>query len=292
MSRPRQPGRWGAALVKLAGRLPPRLLVAIGRVQFLSPTLHRLIFRASRPLRESEGVIRHGLAAGLRFNPAGAHPGYALGTSEPEIQELLAEHLKPGDTFFDIGANVGFFTVLAAKLVGTAGCVVAFEPGPETAEALERNVRANGFDTVQIARVAVGNETGEAAFTLPETGHWSAARLTQFDGPAPYGERTCMVRVVSLDEARRRCEVPKQPQVVKIDVEGAEVAALHGMRDTLRSTRPVVICETHGTAPDVTELLEHLGYAVETLQDFSDEAWNPHVLGLPQVPNSERTARR
>src|SRR5688572_24855883 len=99
-------------LPQLARLVPPRWVGRINRMQFALPWTAPLIRAASKSLRTGESVIRHGVGKGMRFDPSGGNAGYALGTSEPEEQALLAECLRPGDVFYDIGANVGFFAVL------------------------------------------------------------------------------------------------------------------------------------------------------------------------------------
>ena len=90
-------------------------------------------------------VIGAGPGRGLRFDVGGGNPDFAAGTYEPPVQQALADCLKPGDVVLDVGANVGFIAVIAAKLVGPAGRVVAFEPVPENARLVRRNARLNGL---------------------------------------------------------------------------------------------------------------------------------------------------
>src|SRR5580658_10208738 len=127
--------------------LPASVIRWIGR-QHRNRYLGPLVRRASQRLRERPRTIARGQGRGLRFNPAGTHPGYALGTSEPEIQELLAANVKPGSVMWDVGANVGFLTLIAARLVGPNGQVVAFEPLPSNCEAIRRNLALNQMGNV------------------------------------------------------------------------------------------------------------------------------------------------
>src|ERR687893_362807 len=98
---------------RILDRLPPGTLRRLGTWQFSGPLARRIVGWGSRWVRNRDRTIRHGVGAGLRFNTGDANPGYALGTTEPLIQEALASCLGPGDVFYDVGANVGFFTVLA-----------------------------------------------------------------------------------------------------------------------------------------------------------------------------------
>ena len=88
-------------------------------------------------------TVRQGPAAGLRFGSRNASADYASGRNEATVQEAVAGHLRPGSVFFDVGANVGFFTLLAARAVGPRGHIVAVEPMPENVAALRRNLERN-----------------------------------------------------------------------------------------------------------------------------------------------------
>jgi hypothetical protein len=119
-------------------RVPAPVARWIGHQQF-RPYIGPLVRGATSWLRQGPRVVGHGQAKGLLIDPAGAHPGYALGTSEPAIQDLFAAHIQPGSVVWDVGANIGFFTLIAARLVGT-GQVVAFEPLPANRAAIQSNL--------------------------------------------------------------------------------------------------------------------------------------------------------
>src|SRR4051812_19476111 len=126
-----------ALVIKLA---PAGVLRWLGRAQFKVPLLRRVLGRITAGAMSGERVIAKGPARGLKIDPTGAHPGYALGTSEPVLQQALVNPLRSGGVFYDLGANVGFFTLLASRLVGPGGSVVAFEPDAQNAAALRENV--------------------------------------------------------------------------------------------------------------------------------------------------------
>ena len=83
-------------------------------------------------------TMSHGIGKGLKFDSGGERIAYVLGTAEPEQQNVMSQFLRQGDVFYDIGANKGFFTVLAARLVGDKGVVYAFEPFPESCKLIEK----------------------------------------------------------------------------------------------------------------------------------------------------------
>jgi len=133
-------------------KLPPSVIRLGGRVERALPFLSPAIRRTVRSRQVSDGLIAHGEGEGLRINPGGANPGYALGTTEPGVQQALAELLEPGMTFYDVGANMGFFSLIAWRRVGPHGRVRSFEPLPESARTLRHNVALNRA----LTRVAPG----------------------------------------------------------------------------------------------------------------------------------------
>jgi len=263
----------------LVDRLPAPAIRWIGRQQF-RPYIGPIIRASSARLRNRPRVIVHGHARGLRFNPSGAHPGYALGTSEPAIQDLFAAHIAPGSVVWDIGANVGFFTLLAARLVGT-GRVIAFEPLPANVAAIERNLALNDVSNVEIAEVAIGDEIGTATLSV-----YPSSGLAKLETPArAEGTREPSGHVdVSVSTLDAQLQLFPAPAFVKIDIEGAEEAALRGAATLLTEIKPTVVCELHGTRDNVVEILESYGYRVTTVEppDAVPRAeWYDHILATP-----------
>ena len=189
---------------------------------------------------------------------------------------MLADVLAPGDAFYDVGANIGYFTIMGARLVGPAGRVVAVEPQPEAVRRLRHNLALNGFDNVTVVETAVADEEGESDFVVSdeEVLEWAALETT----PAPEMRRI-RVPVTTLDTLRST-GLPA-PKLVKLDVEGAEVRVLNGMLATLRRDRPAVVCEVHSSPDEFRAALEAEGYKVTRL-GRTDEGSYGHVLGTPR----------
>jgi len=270
---------------RFAGLLPASWLRRIGAWQWTGALQRRFVQGASRWLRESDVTIRHGAAAGLRFNAGGANPGYALGTTEPAVQDALEGLLHAGDIFYDIGANVGFFTVLAARLVGPGGRVVAFEPLPANVAALRRNLALNGFANAVVVEAAAGVAGGTADLVPEEEPTW--ARLAGMergsDAPPDPSAGAVRVRVVSVDETVEAGAAPP-PTLVKIDVEGAELDVVSGMARTLRTHRPTLLVEMHGKNREFAALLARHGYAgrcIECTDPVEIARWDVHVIATP-----------
>ncbi len=157
--------------------------------------------------------------------------GMFLGTYEKETFELLSRLLEPGMTFVDLGAHIGCYTVIAASLVGRTGRVYAFEPHPENAELLRRNVLLNDYgDRVKVVRKAVADFSGEAVLVIDveDSGSHRMAREQNNRLGA-----SLVVEVTTLDDFFAREGWPKV-DVIKMDIEGAEIAALQGMSELSR----------------------------------------------------------
>ncbi len=210
-------------------------------------------------------MISNGPAAGLRIDATGRNVGYTLGTSDPDEQQWLCRHVSRGDVLFDIGANIGFFTLLGGKLVGAEGAVIAFEPLPDNLTQLHKNIALNGFDQVTVVAAAVSNEPGTASFATP-LGRRDTARLVRLqDDDNPRIE----VDVVTIDQWLNHTPDRRPPNVLKIDVEGSEIDVLRGAKNTLEAMRPTIMVEVHWLGRDFTRYVEQelapLGYVARQL---------------------------
>src|SRR5687767_12327641 len=159
--------------------------------------------------------------------------GCWIGWYEREVQQALLSVLRRGAVLYDVGANAGFFTLLAAQLVGPKGRVIAFEPEPVNLEKLRYHVTRNSAANVTVLGAAVSDREGIAM--LGGTG--AAASLGSDVG--------VQVTTVTIDGLVGDGKIPP-PDVVKIDVEGWEFPVLNGMNHTLKTFRPVLLIEFHG----------------------------------------------
>jgi FkbM family methyltransferase len=167
-----------------------------------------------------------------------------LGTYEPAMQSALGELIKPGMTVYDVGANVGYVTLMLGKLVGAQEKVFAFEALPDNVERLRRNVELNGFnDRVIVFPGAVAAGKGEVKFLVHASGGMGKAAGSA--GREEHYQREIIVPCISLDEFVYLQGNPP-PQAVKMDIEGGEVMALPGMQRVLAEARPLMLMELHG----------------------------------------------
>ena len=165
------------------------------------------------------------------------------GMFEPETVHAFAALLAPGMTVLDIGANVGLFTLVAAHRVGPTGRVHAFEPTPELAAHILRNLELNGLENVAVNPIAVSDAAGHAMLHLVEPDDPGENSIVN---PSP-GARTLEVPTVTLDGYIAEHDVGRV-DVIKIDIEGAEMPALRGARDLLSGDdSPVLVLEFHPT---------------------------------------------
>ena len=274
---------WAA---RVAGLLPRSWLKAVGRAQWRHPLLKRAFDWTAGRLRRGDQVIRQGVGRGLGFNASGSNAGYVLGTSEPHVQQALELLISPGMTVHDVGANVGFLTVIAARLVSETGTVVCFEPLEENRERIKHNVALNDFSNVQMRCEALGAEDGTARFLLSEMSSWG--RL------ASAGEVSQQVGEISVPLLRLDAAIAEgvaRPDLMKIDVEGAECDVLAGGREVLRARHPILLIELHGTNAAVADTLEALGYStvvVGRTLGVREAPWNAHVVAF--APNDARVA--
>lgn len=196
---------------------------------------------------------------------------------EPELATALAARLKPGDVFVDVGANIGFFSVLAGRLVTGAGAVVAFEPHPAARTVMAQALADNGLsDTVTIVAAAAADRSGSARLFLAEDSVLSTTDPSRAPARSEFAfDRAIDVQQVTVDEwFRDRPTLIARIRAIKIDVEGTEVDVIEGMRNTLRmSPRAAILCETTaGSSADL--LLRGWGYRASLLDRRQGEFGN------------------
>lgn len=254
-----------------------------------------LVERARRGARRVAGrlrwypatVIRGGEAKGLRISLRQASADYTDGTNELPVQRAIVGHLGRGSVFYDVGSNVGFFSLLAARQVGEGGRVYAFEPLPLNARCIGANAAANSFDNIVVVEAAVGAAIGRHELLVTE--HPGGATLSGRDRP-PGVTGMIEVPVTTIDEFVRS-GAGRPPTLVKIDVEGSEIDVVRGMSETLSTSRPVVLCELDDDeAAGLEEKLERFrralephGYAVAMLESsYAHAGWHvAHMLAVP-----------
>jgi len=252
---------------------------ALGQI----PLLRSVLRWYARRYEEGSVVrIARGGATGMKWRRHHRYVnGYWTGIYEIDLQRAIASALTTGNVFYDVGANAGFFTVLAARLVGSTGRVLSFEPFAENAESIREQIDINSLKQCELFVKAVSDRSGTATFTQGE--HNSLGRLSGA-GLAPVGKgKGLTVQTVTLDEVAAGNPFP---DLIKIDVEGAETQVLAGAHSLLGSPRPPkLIIELHGKekARSVEATLVSFGYRLTDLTGTSLDGAeaHKHVIGYP-----------
>lgn len=214
---------------------------------------------------------------------------WLFGVWEPHLTAFISRRLAPGDTFIDVGANIGYFTVLASRLAGPTGRVVAVEASPAFHQALTANVRANRCGNVRAVNTAVSDAPGRLTFYLERStnlGGTTAVQPRTVESSFEAGALPLPGIVTDTELATAR--------LIKIDVEGAEAAAVRGLAPVLHRLRPdaeLVIEVTprllakQGQAVDdvLTPLREH-GFHIYRLANDYHPASYPTALHRPAAP--------
>jgi FkbM family methyltransferase len=183
------------------------------------------------------------------------YPGAILGSTEPSLIAWLGRHVKPGQTWLDIGAHYGYTALAIARLVGSSGRVYAFEPVVSTAGYLSETRNLNSTNQLTVVPLALGDQPELTRVVVPATR--GMADHTQTNAPKE------TIFVIALDRLWP-CISARDLAIhgIKLDVQGMEVEALRGMSRTLRALRPQLIIEVHHgvNRHELLDLVEELGY--------------------------------
>jgi FkbM family methyltransferase len=201
--------------------------------------------------------ILQGCLKGRKWIVGSGEHGYWLGWYEIGKRQAFEAAIPEGAVVYDIGANVGYYSLMAAVLAGPKGHVYAFEPLPRNVNFLRRHVAINKMeDLITVLDVAISDQSGEAAFDLGAS--------TSMGHLAESGE--IKVKQVKLDELVAAGEV-RPPDYMKIDVEGAEAEVLSGAMTLLEKYRPILFLDTHQREAHhaTVDILKGLGYTLHCL---------------------------
>ena len=213
---------------------------------------------------------------------------YWLGTYEPELQAAVRNLVQPGALVYDVGANIGYVSLLLAKAAGENGKVFAFEALPENVERWHRNIELNGMESRMVLFAGAVTQTeGPVRFLVHASGGMGKAAGSA--GRAEPYLSEISVPGVSLDEFAFGLSNPL-PQVVKMDIEGGEVLALPGMRRLLAEARPLMLMELHGpeSCRLAWETLTGAGYQIcwmrkgyPVIPSMEALRWKAYVVAKP-----------
>jgi FkbM family methyltransferase len=274
---------WAARL------LPDRVKFSLYRMGPLSSLIRKGLNRAA-----PQGIVQvrvvGGDLSGIQLNlDLQQEKDYWLGTYEPELQAAIQDLVREGTVAYDVGANIGYISLLLARKLGPGGKVYSFEALPANLERLEANLKINELiDQVEVVPAAVVDHAGTVKFLVGPSGGMGKAEGSKGRKEFDY-DTVIQVKGISLDEFVYR-DGKQPPQVIKMDIEGGEVMALPGMKRVLREVRPLVFLELHGpeAANAAWQAFNEAGYRICRMQPgypevISQEAldWKAYVVAFP-----------
>ena len=219
-------------------------------------------------------------------HPLDARGRHAL-LHPPAVHPSVLAFLSPGGVAVDVGANLGEWAVPLARRVGPSGRLLAIEPAPRAAAALDKTLVANAFAQAELIRCAVGDHDGTAEFAIPIVSSVRIDTGTARIGPAAAGRQALKVALRSLDSLAAEHRLDRV-DLIKIDVEGYERRVLDGAQATLARFRPVLVIETgheaEGDRRAIHDRLGGLGYRMlGVLLDFgmAEAGWPAYVASAP-----------
>jgi FkbM family methyltransferase len=261
MAFPVRSGAWRSSFARAAARTLWALPIPAGKWRLAHGIADLLV--AGTAARPEIADMADGFRLSLDLRDTFQRRIFFAGTYDPRATRLFKHILMPGDTVVDGGANIGYFSLLAATLVGVRGAVHAFEPMPGTFAALSANIRLNLATAIQANCLALSSAPGTLHFSVRTDGNLgSATSLAQHDGP------TFAAPAEALDTYAVRAGLDTI-KLVKLDLEGGELAALEGMRRLLSEHRisylisevnPTLLHAAGGTGEMIRAILQEFGY--------------------------------
>lgn len=242
----------------------------LGRIALVRNAVHKAFSLYYR--HGTSRTILAGPLAGMKWYCHREHQMWMpLGQYERETCDWLRSVIQAGMTFFDVGANAGYFVLLGSQQVKGNGRVIAFEPVPENVQVLKHQIRLNRLKNVTLENIALSDTSSEERLTVEcqnANSHLSAVRICHAPSqPA----RVIMVKTLTVDDYVAQTGII--PDVLKLDVEGAERSVLQGARKTLSEARPKCVISTHSRdlKTQCRRFLESNGYFLENLPGFEHE---------------------
>ncbi len=273
-----------------AKQLPAPVVREIYRIPWIAKPLRGILNRAA-PTGYTEVTISAGPAAGSQmYLDLHREKDYWLGTYEIDLSKALIDWCKPGMVAYDLGANIGYISLIMSMTVGPRGQVFAFEALPENLDRLRQNIAINNLgDRVTIIPKAVSDRDEELNFLVGPSGGTGKTAGSAGRNDLVYSEQI-KVPGITLDTFVFE-EGHPEPDLIKLDIEGGEVLALPKMQGSLSKSKPIVLMELHGQeAIDSAWVIFHnhhyrlcrmaRGYPVITSKEEID--WKAYIIALPE----------
>ena len=271
--------------------LPDQVKQTLYRILPLAALIRRGLNRAAPEGLSEVTVAAGGLEGARLLLDLQSEKDYWLGTYEPELVAAIRVYIQPGWVAYDVGANIGYVTLLLARAVGMEGQVIAFEALPSNQNRWRENITRNpeGESAMLVPRAVTG-AVGTAEFFVHASGGMGKAAGSA--GREAKYQETITVPGVDLDSFVFQGGHPI-PQVVKMDIEGGEVMALPGMKRLLTEAKPILFLELHGqeAARTVWETLTSAGYSLyrmapgyAPISDLEELDWKAYVVAVAGQP--------
>ena len=267
--------------------LPVSLKKQLYKIPFLAKFIRRSL-NAAAPSGLSETTIASGAVKGIKMMlDLQSEKDYWLGTYEPDLQEAARNLIHPGDVVYDVGANIGYISLMSAVLSGSSGRVFSFEALPINVQRLKKNVALNklGARITVIHGAVIGSNSPVSFLTHSSTSMGkvmgAAGRDEQYTG-------SITVPGLTLDHFVYQERNPA-PDLIKIDIEGGEGQALSGMPRLLAKIQPVLLIELHGkeAAHQTWNILQKHAYKVHRMvhgyplvKSAGDLDWKAYIIAV------------
>jgi FkbM family methyltransferase len=198
---------------------------------------------------------------GILLTPPISPRTQMLGIYETPASKILEKELKDVRLFIDVGAHVGYYTLLASKI---AKEIISIEPNPFNYKLLKFNLRINKIKNAYALNIAASNYNGESGIFIPKL----KGRIATDESKLDNNINKIKIRVVKLDGLLLK--IGKNPDVIKIDVEGSEMQVLEGLQETLRKGVKCLMIEVHSeeNKAEVISFLKSLGYKITQVSKF------------------------
>jgi FkbM family methyltransferase len=246
---------WSQVATRISGQKAEDRAILVRAITWSPITVWHDLDRWQFPMVEHDCTV---VSKGAGMFQVRAHTDdlfHVLPGQEPGVERAIRNALRTGDTFVDAGSNIGYYTIVASRLVGEKGQVIACEMMPITAEVLRQHVAINGAGNVTVVEGALADSEGQtitASFPLGKFGQASIARASE--------GRTVTVQTRTLENILS--DVP-EVHMMKMDLEGAELGALRGLGDAILKVRAIVF--ENRDSPDVVQFLEDSGFSVRRI---------------------------
>jgi FkbM family methyltransferase len=246
------------------------------RIPFLSKSFRSI---ARRAFVDDEGVSLSKIQGHKMHIPVDdSFYQYTLNDYQAVTTDVFMNALHPGDVAFDVGAHIGYYTLLAARQVGENGRIFAFEPDPNNYEVLVKNVNLNNYRNVIPIKKAVTNKTGTTKLFLK-----SSSSHSLFYDSTPESGRSIDVESVSLDDFFNKWpkSLTSRIRLIKMDIEGAEMLALLGMSQLIKELSLTIITE-------ITPTISRSGFEPEEyISKLLDYGFEVRGIGVEAYSTSE-----